>query len=163
QSQAMRREVALNVRAVVFGGEALEPSRLQPWRERYPQAELVNMYGITETTVHVSFHRLSDEDLRSPVSRIGSALPDLAVHVLDDAGQPVPLGVVGELVVEGDGVAQGYWQRPELTAERFVERGGQRFYRSGDLGRYRADGSLEYRGRGDDQVKLRGYRIEPGE
>jgi amino acid adenylation domain-containing protein/non-ribosomal peptide synthase protein (TIGR01720 family) len=163
QSQAMRREVALNVRAVVFGGEALEPSRLQPWRERYPQAELVNMYGITETTVHVSFHRLSDEDLRSPVSRIGSALPDLAVHVLDAAGQPVPLGVVGELVVEGDGVAQGYWQRPELTAERFVEREGQRHYRSGDLGRYRADGSLEYRGRGDDQVKLRGYRIEPGE
>ncbi|BAV98037.1 non-ribosomal peptide synthetase [Lysobacter enzymogenes] len=163
QSQAMRRELALNVRAVVFGGEALEPSRLQPWRERYPQAELVNMYGITETTVHVSFHRLSDEDLQSPTSRIGSALPDLAVHVLDAAGQPVPLGVVGELVVEGDGVAQGYWQRPELTAERFVERGGQRFYRSGDLGRYRADGSLEYRGRGDDQVKLRGYRIEPGE
>ncbi|QQQ03726.1 non-ribosomal peptide synthetase [Lysobacter enzymogenes] len=163
QSQALRRDVPLKVKTVVFGGEALEPSRLQPWRERYPDVELINMYGITETTVHVSFHRLSDEDLQSPASRIGRALPDLAVHVLDDAGQPVPLGVVGELVVEGDGVAQGYWQRPELTAERFVVREGQRRYRSGDLGRYRVDGSLEYRGRGDDQVKLRGYRIEPGE
>ncbi|UZW58433.1 non-ribosomal peptide synthetase [Lysobacter enzymogenes] len=163
QSQVLRRDVPLKVKTVVFGGEALEPSRLQPWRGRYPNAELINMYGITETTVHVSFHRLSDEDLQSPASRIGRALPDLAVHVLDDAGQPVPLGVVGELVVEGDGVAQGYWQRPELTAERFVAVDGQRRYRSGDLGCYRADGSLEYRGRGDDQVKLRGYRIEPGE
>ena len=106
QSQAARREVELSVRAIVFGGEALEPSRLQPWHARYPQTELINMYGITETTVHVSFHRLSEQDLHSPVSRIGRALPDLSVHVLDEAGQPVPLGVVGELVVEGDGVAE---------------------------------------------------------
>jgi amino acid adenylation domain-containing protein/non-ribosomal peptide synthase protein (TIGR01720 family) len=163
QSQLVRSAPDLALRTVVFGGEALEPSRLQPWRVQYPETELVNMYGITETTVHVTFRRLTDEDLRSAASRIGVALRDLTVHVVDRDGRPVPVGVVGELVVAGDGVAAGYWQRPELTRERFPTVDGERRYRSGDLARRLPDGTLDYRGRADDQVKLRGYRIEPGE
>ncbi|RMH87333.1 amino acid adenylation domain-containing protein, partial [Lysobacter pythonis] len=161
--QAQSHAPALALRYVVFGGEALEPARLRQWHARYPQAELINMYGITETTVHVSFCRLSDADLQSPASRIGRALPDLSVQVLAADGALAPRGVVGELVVSGDGVAQGYWQRPALTAERFPRLGNVRAYRSGDLGRVLLDGTLEYRGRADEQVKLRGYRIEPGE
>ena len=161
----------LALRRVVFGGEALEPGSLREWVDRHgaDRPALVNMYGITETTVHVTFHPVARADVAAAaVSPIGRPIPDLAVRVLDGRLQPVPAGVPGELYVGGAGVARGYLGRPGLTAERFVPdpfaaEPGARLYRSGDRVRWRADGSLEYRGRVDHQVKLRGFRIEPGE
>ncbi|TWF92982.1 non-ribosomal peptide synthetase [Saccharopolyspora dendranthemae] len=161
----------LALRYVVFGGEALQPDRLRPWAERrgLDSPELVNMYGITETTVHVTHHRTTWAELDDPrrASVIGRPLADLRVHVLDAEGRPVPPGVVGEMHVSGPGVAPGYLNRPELTEERFVPdpfgRPGTRMYRTGDLARRRRDGVLEYVGRADQQVKIRGFRIEPGE
>ncbi|MBE9498224.1 amino acid adenylation domain-containing protein [Streptomyces sp. GKU 257-1] len=158
------------LRTVVFGGEALDTAALRPWFARPVNAatELVNMYGITETTVHVTHRVVTEADTGRGVSPIGSPLPDLAVYVLDTHGNPVPTGAVGEMYVGGAGVARGYLNRPELTAERFLDDPfrpgpGARMYRTGDLGRLLADGSLEYYGRNDDQVKIRGHRIEPGE
>ncbi|MEU7022634.1 amino acid adenylation domain-containing protein [Streptomyces sp. NPDC046203] len=159
------------LRYVVFGGEALRPERLRPWTARYgfDRPALVNMYGITETTVHVTHHRLTPADLADPRrgAVIGTPLADLRVHLLDAAGRPVPPGAVGEMYVAGAGVAAGYLNRPDLTAERFLDDpygpAGGRMYRSGDLARRRADGSLDYLGRADQQVQLRGFRIEPGE
>ncbi|MEV5508420.1 non-ribosomal peptide synthetase [Streptomyces orinoci] len=161
----------LALRYVVFGGEALEPAQLRPWLERYGDRApaLVNMYGITETTVHVTHHRVTRESIADPGARsvIGTPLPDLRVYVLDHCLQPVPPGRVGEMYVAGPGLARGYLNRAALTAERFVadpfgEPGG-RMYRTGDLARRAADGTLEYAGRADQQVKIRGFRIEPGE
>ncbi|PKV83800.1 non-ribosomal peptide synthetase [Streptomyces sp. TLI_146] len=161
----------LALRYVVFGGEALEPAHLRPWLERHGDESpaLVNMYGITETTVHVTHQRVTRELIEDPRARsvIGTALPDLRVYVLDHCLQPVPPGRVGEMYVAGPGLALGYLNRPELTAERFVAdpfgAPGERMYRTGDLARRRADGTLEYAGRSDQQVKIRGFRIEPGE
>ncbi|HTE55678.1 MAG TPA: amino acid adenylation domain-containing protein [Kofleriaceae bacterium] len=165
---AARSELAL--RAVIFGGEALELESLRPWLERHgdQHPRLVNMYGITETTVHVTYRPLSlaDLDARSG-SVIGVPIPDLRVHLLDRHGQPVPIGVPGEIYVGGDGLARGYHDRPGLTAERFVPDPfggpGDRLYRSGDLARRARSGELEYLRRADDQVKVRGFRIEIGE
>ncbi|MFI7597372.1 amino acid adenylation domain-containing protein [Actinoplanes sp. NPDC049681] len=153
----------LPLRYVVFGGEALDPSRLKGWFARNPRPRLVNMYGITETTVHVSFRALDPADVDRP-SVIGTALPSLAVYVLDAYLQPVPEGVTGEMYVAGEQLARGYLDRPALTASRFVANpyGPGRLYRSGDLARWE-DGELVYLGRSDHQVKVRGYRIEPGE
>jgi hypothetical protein len=129
---------------------------------------LFNMYGITETTVHASWHELRTEDLAAETGNIGTALPDLCLRLLDPCGRDLPVGVPGEIHVGGAGVGVGYHARPELTAARFVHLAGpdgetQRYYRSGDLARYRADGGLDYLGRIDQQVKLRGFRIELGE
>ncbi len=157
------------LRHVVFGGEALEPAALRPWYAdaRNAGAQLANMYGITETTVHVTHHPLTAADTERPgASPIGQRIDDLRLYVLDAGGVPAPVGVVGELYVGGAGVARGYLNRPALTAERFVANPfvpGDRLYRSGDLGRFLADGTLEFFGRGDQQVKIRGYRIELGE
>jgi len=156
------------LRCVVFGGEALELRTLKPWYERNgEQTQLVNMYGITETTVHVTYRPLAASDANRPgPSPIGQRIPDLRVYVLDAHRQPVPIGVTGELYVGGAGVARGYLNRPELTAERFVTDPfvpGARLYKSGDLGRWLADGTIEYLGRNDFQVKIRGFRIELGE
>ncbi|MDM0117787.1 amino acid adenylation domain-containing protein [Variovorax sp. J22R133] len=159
------------LRTVIFGGEKLEPTMLAPWYRRKANqgTQLVNMYGITETTVHVTYRPLSAQDAeRSGISPIGQRIPDLTVHVLDAHRQPVPVGVVGELYVGGAGVARGYLNRPELNTERFIpdpfaSQAGARLYKTGDLGRYRIDGSLEYLGRNDFQVKIRGFRIELGE
>ncbi|GFJ82573.1 non-ribosomal peptide synthetase [Phytohabitans houttuyneae] len=160
----------LALRAVIFGGERLEYGDLAPWvaRRDLSRTRLLNMYGITETTVHVTYHRVVDADLeRAHTSPVGHPLADLAVYLLDAAGHPVPVGVPGEIHVGGQGVARGYLGRPELTAERFVPDPfgppGSRLYRSGDVARRRPDGSLEFVGRIDDQVKVRGYRIELGE
>ncbi|MEV7495407.1 amino acid adenylation domain-containing protein [Streptomyces anulatus] len=164
----------LALRYVVFGGEALELGRLADWYTRHPEnaPTLVNMYGITETTVHVSHLALDRATAASAVSStIGVNIPDLRVYVLDDRLQPVPPGVTGEMYVAGEGVALGYLGRPDLTAGRFVAdpfahlfgEFGRRMYRSGDLARRRPDGTLEYFGRGDQQVKIRGFRIELGE
>ncbi|MFD7969271.1 amino acid adenylation domain-containing protein [Streptomyces clavifer] len=159
------------LRHVVLGGEALRPERLRPWADRHglESPALVNMYGITETTVHVTHHRVTPADLTDErrTSIIGRPLADLRVHLLDPSGRPVPPGAVGEMYVAGAGVATGYLGRPELTAERFLDDPfgppGCRMYRSGDLARRRADGTLEYLGRADQQVQLRGFRVEPGE
>ncbi|WP_106399737.1 non-ribosomal peptide synthetase [Actinocorallia populi] len=160
------RDLAL--RYVVFGGEALELGRLRDWYAARQDAVLVNMYGITETTVHVSYIALDEAYcLTAPGSIIGTGLPDLRVYVLDERLQPVPPGVVGELYIAGPGLARGYLNRPGLSAERFVAdphgTPGSRMYRSGDLARWQSDGALEYLGRADFQVKIRGFRIELGE
>ncbi|MFE2280598.1 amino acid adenylation domain-containing protein [Streptomyces sp. NPDC059454] len=159
------------LRYVVFGGEALRPARLRPWADRHglDRPALVNMYGITETTVHVTHHRLTRADLDDPRrgSVIGTPLADLRVHLLDPGGHPVPPGATGEMYVSGAGVAAGYLNRSELTAERFLDDPygppGTRMYRSGDLARRRPDGTLDYLGRADAQIQLRGFRVEPGE
>lgn len=161
------READLALRYLVFGGEALEIGSLWPWVDRHGDNApvLVNMYGITETTVHVTFRRVTYGDVRRATgSVIGAPLPDLAIQLLDPNGLPVPAGMTGEIYVEGAGVARGYRHNPALTAARFVPgANGARLYRSGDLARVNARGELEYRGRTDAQVKLRGYRIEIGE
>src|SRR5690606_17051718 len=154
------------LRYVIFGGEALDPQRLTGWQRRYPHGpRLVNMYGITETTVHVS-HRVVEPGAGS-ASVVGGALPGLTVRVLDARLRPVPVGVPGEIYVSGGQLARGYLGRPDLTAARFVAdpygAPGALAYRSGDLARWTADGDLEYLGRADQQVNLRGFRIELGE
>jgi amino acid adenylation domain-containing protein/non-ribosomal peptide synthase protein (TIGR01720 family) len=160
----------LALRVVVFGGEALDLARLGAWYDRHPDdaPALVNMFGITETTVHVTYLRLDRETAASaPGSLVGEAIPGLEVHVLDDRLEPVGEGVTGEIYVSGAQLARGYLGRPALTAARFVASPfgppGSRLYRSGDVGRWVAPGVLEHRGRADAQVKVRGYRIEPGE
>ncbi len=156
----------LAVRYVIFGGEALQPALLRDWQARYPAVTLVNMFGITETTVHVTFKVIGAAEIANGVSVIGGPIPTLSLYTLDDHLQLVPVGVRGELCVGGAGVARGYLKRPELTAERFVPhpfRPGERLYRSGDLARRRATGEVEYLGRRDAQVKIRGFRIELGE
>lgn len=172
QAEAARAQPAdLALRTVIFGGEALTFASLHPWMARHGdvQPQLVNMYGITETTVHVTYRRLHAEDLHGTKgSMIGIPIPDLRVYLLDPYMQPVPVGVAGEIYVGGAGVARGYLHRPGLTAEHFVPdpfstTPGARLYRSGDLARFRADGDLEYLGRMDQQIKIRGFRIEAGE
>ena len=161
----------LALRTVIFGGEALEVSTLQGWWERHGDQtpQLVNMYGITETTVHVTYRPLSKADLAmAGRSVIGVPIQDLTVYLLDPSGQLVPIGVPGEIHVGGHGLARGYLNRAELTAERFIpdpfsETPGARLYRSGDLARWSPAGELEYLGRADQQVKIRGFRIELGE
>ncbi|WP_442947635.1 amino acid adenylation domain-containing protein [Nostoc sp.] len=157
----------LNLRLVIFGGEALEIKSLQPWFEQHgdQMPQLVNMYGITETTVHVTYRPLSKADLNHTASVIGRPIPDLQVYVLDEYFQPVPIGVPGEMYVGGEGVTRGYLNRPELTAERFISNpfDKSKLYKTGDLARYLPNGELEYLGRIDNQVKIRGFRIELGE
>ena len=161
----------LGLRFIIFGGEALELQGLRSWFARHgdEQPQLVNMYGITETTVHVTYRPLTMADVeRSAGSVIGRHIPDMQVYVLDGQLQPVPVGVPGELYIGGAGVARGYLNRIELTDERFIadQFSGQaegRLYKSGDLGRYLPDGEMEYLGRIDQQVKIRGFRIELGE
>ncbi len=162
---------AFALRYVIFGGEALELQSLRPWFDRYGDAkpQLVNMYGITETTVHVTYRPIRVADLEAGAgSVIGMPIPDLQLYVLDAHRQLVPIGVAGEMYVGGAGVARGYLNRPELSDERFIEdpfrpQAGARLYRSGDLARRGPSGDLEYLGRIDHQVKIRGFRIELGE
>ncbi|MGZ4164182.1 MAG: amino acid adenylation domain-containing protein, partial [Tumebacillaceae bacterium] len=159
-------ENELALRYVIFGGEALDLQMLRPWFERHgdDRTQLVNMYGITETTVHVTYRPITQKDLDNELgSMIGVPIPDLRLYVLDAHLQPLPFGVTGEMFVGGAGLAQGYLNRPELTAERFVETPYGRLYKTGDLARRFANGELEYQGRIDNQVKIRGFRIELGE
>lgn len=159
-------ERPLPLRAVVLAGEAFEPRRFAGFVARYGErALIVNMYGITETTVHSTWRRITAADAAQSHSPIGAPIADTRLYLLDDHLEPVPTGAPGELWVGGDGVTRGYLNRPALTAARFVDDpfGDGRLYRSGDLARYRADGELEYLGRRDAQVKIRGFRVETGE
>ncbi|GHD35857.1 hypothetical protein GCM10007147_42630 [Nocardiopsis kunsanensis] len=157
------------LRLVVFGGEALDPASLEPWWDLFGGAtpQLVNMYGITETTVHTTYRPVGPADLGGDRSPVGEPIGDLSVYVLDENLRPAPVGAPGEIHVSGPGVARGYLGRPALTAERFVPDPygppGSRMYRSGDKARVLTNGDTGFLGRYDDQVKIRGFRIEPGE
>jgi amino acid adenylation domain-containing protein len=179
--ESLKEPGNLKLRHIIFGGEALDIQSLKPWFQRhgdqYPQ--LVNMYGITETTVHVSYRPLTMQDTDKSGSMIGLPIPDLRVYILDRHNNPVPIGVVGELYVGGPGLGRGYLNAPALTAERFIpnpfpgehglqKKAGTRLYKTGDIARYRSDAAgrpedIQYLGRADNQVKIRGFRIEPGE
>ena len=155
----------LSIKYVIFGGEALNPARLQKWHEKYPETELINMYGITETTVHVTYKALKKEDLVSK-SNTGKPIPTLNAFVLNKNRKLRSSGMQGELFVGGKGVTIGYLNNPELTNERFViinELSDKRLYASGDLVKINDDFDLEYISRNDKQIKIRGFRIEPGE
>ncbi len=162
-------EIAL--RYVIFGGEALELQSLQPWFNRYgdQKPRLINMYGITETTVHVTYRPVNQADLTmNRGSVIGQPIPDLSLYILDEYLEAVPVGVPGKLYIGGAGVTRGYLHHPRLSAQRFIpdlfaKTPGGRLYHSGDLARRLPDGELEYLGRSDQQVKIRGFRIELGE
>jgi amino acid adenylation domain-containing protein len=161
----------LALRLIIFGGEALETNDLRSWWERHGDQlpQLVNMYGITETTVHATYRLLKVADLAGRTSSlIGRPLGDLQIYILDQYQELVPTGVPGELCVSGAGLSRGYLNRPDLTAERFIPHpfsaeAGARLYRTGDVGRHLANGEIEYLGRHDRQVKIRGFRIELGE
>ncbi|MFE2107469.1 amino acid adenylation domain-containing protein [Kitasatospora sp. NPDC059463] len=153
-------------RALVLGGEA----SAWPWAAELAalgRCAVFNHYGPTEATVGVTVHEVTAEAAGPGSTPIGTPLAGARCHVLDEAMQPVPPGVTGELYLGGDRLARGYLGRPDLTAERFVDdpfgADGDRLYRTGDLARWRTDGTLDYLGRADDQIKVRGYRVEPGE
>ncbi len=161
----------LCIRYVIFGGEALMPGMLKRFYGKYPKTKLINMYGITETTVHVTYKEITEEDIRQNISNIGKPIPTLTAYIMDKNAKLLPIGVPGELCVGGEGVCRGYLRRPELTAEKFIANmfaqnpleTGEKLYRSGDLVRMLSDGNMEYLGRIDHQVKIRGFRIELGE
>ncbi|WP_342026023.1 amino acid adenylation domain-containing protein [Cytobacillus pseudoceanisediminis] len=168
--ESLNERLPLSLRYIIFGGETLLVQSLIPWIERHgdDNPKLINMYGITETTVHVTYRRITKEDMERQNSLIGEPIPDLQVYVLDKYFQPVPLGIPGEMYVGGSGVTKGYLNRLDLTEERFIinpfySNTEEIIYRTGDLARRLANGELEYIGRIDNQVKIRGHRIELGE
>lgn len=166
QDVSLSEDRNLNLRFVIFGGEALSPGKLEKWHQRYPTTKLINMYGITETTVHVTFKEISTSDIIAKKSNIGLPIPSLSCYVFDTNNKLVPFGVEGELFVGGEGVARGYLNRPDLTTERFILNPydiNERLYKSGDNVKMLSNGDMEYIGRRDHQVKVRGYRIELGE
>ncbi|MGH9960190.1 MAG: non-ribosomal peptide synthetase, partial [Pyrinomonadaceae bacterium] len=161
-----RSKAGLALRYVVFGGEALNPIQLREWKQTYPEVRLVNMYGITETTVHVTFKEITDRDIRENLSNIGGPIPTTTTYVLDSNLRLLPVGVPGEVCVGGDGVSRGYLNRDELTSQKFVPnpyRAEDRIYRSGDIAKLLPSGEMEYLGRIDNQVQIRGFRVELGE
>lgn len=156
----------LCLRYVTFGGEGLKPFLLAGWHEKYPKTKLINMYGITETTVHVTYKEIADDEINNKISNIGVPIPTLTTYIMDRNLNLLPMGVPGELCVGGAGLARGYLGLPEVTADRFVQnpwKKNERIYRSGDLARKLPGGDMEYMGRIDFQVKIRGFRIELGE
>jgi len=156
----------LNVRYVIFGGELLMPSILETWHKSFPKCRLINMYGITETTVHVTYKEILWEEIKANKSNIGIPIPTTSCFVLDMDMRPVTFGVTGELCVGGSGVTKGYHNRADLTDEKFIPNPfnpSEKLYRSGDYARILTTGDIEYLGRKDDQIKIRGHRIETGE
>ncbi|HET9278260.1 MAG TPA: condensation domain-containing protein, partial [Flavitalea sp.] len=168
QETLIEKTKGVPIRYVIFGGEALSPAKLQPWKKLYQNSKLVNMYGITETTVHVTYQEIEWKHTVGGRSIIGKPIPTLSAFIVDSNHNLVPVGVAGELMIGGAGLARGYLNRPELTSERFIKNPFSkdpeaRLYRTGDAGVWMPDGSIEYLGRIDEQVKIRGYRIELGE
>jgi len=165
-SNKNKKDKQLVLRYVIFGGDILHPSRLKEWKEKYPDTRLINMFGITETTVHVTFKEITEREIAQTTSNIGTPIPTLTGYVLDERQALLPIGVAGELVVGGDGVCRGYLNRVKLTTGKFIpnpHKPGERIYRSGDRVRLLDNGEMEYLGRIDHQVKIRGFRIERGE
>lgn len=153
------------LRYIIFGGEMLKPAVLERWHATFPAMKLINMYGITETTVHVTYKEITHTEIRKGTSNIGVPIPTLSCYVMNN-NTLVPYGVPGELFVGGAGVARGYLNREKLTKERFIDhpfKQGERLYRTGDQVILLENGEMEYLGRLDNQVKIRGYRIELGE
>ena len=168
QEQLLQSNATVHLRYIIFGGEALHIDRLKTWHRQYPACKLINMYGITETTVHVTFKEITNKTFKDASrSNIGKPIPTLSCHILDEEGQLLPSGCPGELYIEGEGLSRGYLNRPHLSAERFksveLHNTIRRLYRTGDLARWLPNGDLEYLGRIDDQVQIRGHRIELGE
>ena len=170
EKDCLSHKLSDHLRMVIFGGDQLLTPSLRPWCHWYdPESvALVNMYGITETTVHVTYHRLSREEIEGTSGRclVGVPLPRVEVYVLDSTYELSPIGIPGEIYVGGSGVSIGYLNRQDLNRDRFIKHpftAGERLYRSGDLGRWRSDGLLEHLGRNDDQVQFNGFRIELGE
>jgi amino acid adenylation domain-containing protein len=166
--QLSEAELAGRSRVLILGGEALLAESVATWRRNAPQTRLINEYGPTETVVGCCIHEVSEEDPATGLLPIGVPIANTQLYVMDKRGDVAPFGVSGELYIGGDGLARGYHQRADLTAEKFVPNpfnttGGDRLYRTGDLARRRADGIIEFLGRKDDQVKVHGYRIELGE
>ncbi|WP_433574965.1 non-ribosomal peptide synthetase [Nocardia brasiliensis] len=154
----------LALRLIIFGGEPLDVRMLAPWFARHPATDcrVVNMFGITETTVHVTAQTITPQHVVTGSRSVGRPLPGWSVSIRDARGRVLPPGPPGEIYVGGAGVASRYLGRPELTAQRFIldELTGERIYRSGDQGRLHPDGRLDHLGRLDNQVKVRGHRIE---
>ena len=166
----IRNSLSLNLRYVIFGGDKLDVSKLGNWISIYPidKVALINMYGITETTIHVTFHRITDKEIEfsDGSSNVGIPLPETRVYILDTYREITPTGVFGEIYVAGSGLSRGYLNRPDLTVERFLENPfvkGEIIYKSGDIARWIYDGTLEYLDRSDSQVQIRGYRVEMNE
>jgi amino acid adenylation domain-containing protein len=165
-SNVNNKDINLKLRYIIFGGEALYPKCLEKWFYQFPNIKFINMYGITETTVHVTYKEIIESDIQSNISNIGKCIPTLSAYIVNDFEKLQPIGVVGELCVSGLGLARGYLHKPELTSNKFVANPfeeGERMYLTGDLARWLPDGNIEYMGRKDDQVKIRGHRIELGE
>ncbi|WEA01643.1 non-ribosomal peptide synthetase [Mucilaginibacter sp. SJ] len=155
-----------SLRYVIFGGEALKPFMLRKWHQNHSNVKLINMFGITETTVHVTYKEIGEYEIERNLSNVGKPMPTVSMYLFTENMQLAPTGVVSELYVGGDGVASGYLHNEELSAQRFLNnpyRPGERLYRTGDLGRLLDNGEVEYLGRADRQLQLRGFRIEPGE
>lgn len=149
----------------ITSGEALTPDLAQQFSRQLPQAELINLYGSSEVAADVTYYRVDPHETYTTIP-IGKPIHNTQIHILDEGLHPVPIGMPGEIYVGGDGLARGYLHKPDLTAERFItppQNPSERLYRTGDIGRYREDGEIEYLGRTDHQVKLRGFRIELGE
>ncbi len=157
------------VRDVLTGGEACDPAAFRRVLEAGAPERLLHVYGPTECTTFATWHLVSGAENYGSTIPIGRPVANTTAFVLDAAGNPVPSGAIGELYLGGDGVARGYWRRPELTQQRFVpdpfdaDKAGARLYRTGDIVRRRPDGAIEFLGRRDEQVKIRGFRVEPGE
>lgn len=161
-----REDSNLKIRYIIFAGEALKPCLIKSWKDKYPFTKLINMYGITETTVHVTFKELSNEDLLLSKSNIGVPIPTLKMILLDKNLKLVPYNVPGEIGVVGDGVFKGYLNRPDLNSTKLIKNPynpDEILYRSGDSAILHKDGSFEYCKRIDTQIKIRGFRVELGE
>ncbi|MDQ3174281.1 MAG: amino acid adenylation domain-containing protein, partial [Acidobacteriota bacterium] len=161
-----RGDTDLALRYVIFGGETLHPVQLREWTRLYPGVELINMYGITETTVHVTFKEITAREIEENVSNIGRPIPTTTTYIMDADLRLLPVGGAGEVCVGGGGVSRGYLGRDELTSQKFVSnpyKAGERLYRSGDLAKLLSSGEMVYLGRADDQVQIRGFRVELGE
>lgn len=162
----LSEEIFLNIRYIIFGGEELTPVRLKKWSKIFPDVKLFNMYGITETTVHVTIKEITPREIENNTSSIGIPIPGMCAYILDSNGSPLPPGVYGELHVGGAGVSRGYLNRQELTDKVFcrnIYKPTERVFKTGDKARLTDNGEIEYAGRVDRQVQLRGFRIELGE
>ncbi|ASS75246.1 hypothetical protein CIG75_09795 [Tumebacillus algifaecis] len=154
------------LRSVVSSGEALRPDLWQLFQERLPGRKLYNLCGATEVSIDSTVHVCNEQDLHGEIVSIGKPFDNNTLYILDSKRQPVPIGVIGEIYYGGVGLARGYWNRPDLTEQAFLDNPfepGTRMYKAGDRAYFRADGSVQFLGRNDDQVKIRGVRVEPGE